>query len=118
MSIVESINTVKENFDEVKPEGEMCLIKFCTELFKISGVGVTEIDTFVNLRHVKLSINKKIEVQMYLINKALSFQLLSTGQDTVLERSYLKLVDINDYESILKEVIIPFFLRNGLPKRL
>lgn len=107
----------KQVYNMPKPEGELDLITVVREDFVNAGLGDQLAEHYDNNPWIVDGKNKIAEVQRYLLNRYLNFQLQQCPVSSIDARySLLKKGKIENWLQLFRDNVLPFMVEHRLPK--
>lgn len=98
-------------------ENEIDLIAEVRAILISSGLGKNIVAAYDSDRHILDAMGRNVEVQRHMLNRFWNLQMLSCNESSINERYCLiPNGEIKDWLRMFKEGIIPFCIRNDLPK--
>lgn len=112
-----AIETMYESYFKKPEEGDIDLVNLVRDILRESGLGMQVQAAYDVNTHIQQAIGKNMEAQRYLLNRYWNLQLLSCS-DTSFEERYCLIPNgkIEDWVRLFKAKIIPFCIKNNLPK--
>lgn len=112
-----AIGTMYEAYFQKPQDGDINLVDLVREILRESGLGMAIPEAYDGNTHIQQAINKNMEAQRYLLNRYWNLQLLSCS-DISFEERYCLIPNgkIEDWVRLFKAKIIPFCIKNNLPK--
>lgn len=112
-----AIETMYESYFKKPQEGEIDLVSLVKEILKESGLAMQIQTAYDSNTHIQQAIGKNVEAQRYLLNRYWNLQMLSCSDFSFEERQCLiPNGTIEDWIRLFKAKIIPFCIKNNLPK--
>ena len=107
----------KQVYNMAKPEGELDLIAVVREDMESAGLGDQLAEHYDNNQWIMDGKNKIAEVQRYLLNRYLNFQLQQCPVSSIDARySLLKKGKIENWLQLFRDNVLPFMVEHRLPK--
>ena len=114
MSVEEALERLRE---EPKPE-DIDLVDEVRQILKENTLGKLADENYDTHRYIKDAAGKRPEIQRHFLNKFWGLQLVSAEDNSIEERSCLiPDGDVKDWLTLFRSNVVPFLIKNQLPKQ-
>ena len=105
-------------FHQAKPEGEIDLIRACRDILVEAGLGASLASNFDTNRHIAEGVNKKWEVQRFLLNRFWTAQLSMCSGTLNARYSLLPNGTAEAWLQMFRTAVLNVIIVNQLPRAL
>lgn len=108
-----------EKLRESRTESEIDLVSEVRNMLCMSGLSALVAENYDNNQYIVDARNKKPEMQRFYLNRYWSFQLISAPESSIEERYCLiPNGDVKAWLKLFRDKILPFLVRNHLPRKV